>query len=420
MTLWLWAGFIIFVLIALSLDLAVFNRKAHVISTFEALGWTCMWVTLALVFAQVVYYIYEHNVLGMGIGPGGNLSGRHAALQFLTGYIVEESLSLDNMVVIAIIFSYFRVPPMYQHRLLFWGIMGALIMRGMMIAAGTALLLRFDWILYVFGVILLLTALRLLLTREEQIDPERNLLVRLMRKLYPISGGFHGTRFFVRVEGRRTMTLMFVALLVVETSDVMFAVDSIPAVIAVTREPFLVFTSNVFAILGLRSLYFALAGMVRRFRYLKSSLVVLLAFIGVKMLVEHWYQLSTGASLCAIVSILSVGIVASLIYARRHPVASGASGPEFEALSSGLDPMAMAYFAWRQARRVAVLIIGSSVILLGVIMLVTPGPAFVVIPLGLAILGTEFVWARRIIKRLKRQALSVVNAVSGIKTGRED
>ena len=420
MTLWLWVGFIVFVLIALALDLGVFNRKAHVIGAVEALAWTCMWVTLALVFANLVYFMYKHDFLGIASGSGGVVSGRRAALEFLTGYIVEESLSLDNMVVIAIIFSYFGVRPMYQHRVLFWGIVGALIMRGVMIAAGTALLARFEWILYVFGVILLLTALRLLLAGENQIDPQRNLLVRVMRKLYPVSSEFHGTRFFVRVEGRRTMTLMFVALLVVETSDVMFAVDSIPAVIAVTRDPFLVFTSNVFAILGLRSLYFALAGMVRRFRYLKSSLVVLLAFIGVKMLVEHWYKLSTGASLCVIVSILSVGIIASLIHARRNPVAEGSEQPSADAAAAGMDPIALALFAWRQARRIAVLLIGSSVLLLGVVMLVTPGPAMVVIPLGLAILGTEFVWARRIIKRLKKQALSVVNTLSGHKTDRKD
>ncbi len=415
MTIWLWIGFIVFVLIALSLDLGVFNRKAHVISTAEALAWTSMWVTLALAFAPIVYLIYEHKFLGMGSGPMGDLSGRHAALQFLTGYIVEESLSLDNMIVIAIIFAYFGVAPIHQHRVLFWGIVGALVMRGVMIAAGTALLARFDWILYVFGVILLLTAVRLMRAGEAQIDPDRNLLVRLMHRFYPVTREFHGTRFFVRVNGRRSMTLMFVALLVVETSDVMFAVDSIPAVIAVTREPFLIFTSNVFAILGLRSLYFALAGMVRRFRYLKSSLVVLLAFIGVKMLVEHWYKLSTGASLCVIAGILSVGVIASLVHARRHPVASEGSQDIGAAAAMGLDPMALAYFAWRQARRIAVLIIGSSVILVGVVMLVTPGPAFVIIPLGFVILATEFVWARAVLKRLKKEAMSVVNSISGKK-----
>jgi tellurite resistance protein TerC len=420
MTLWLWVGFIAFVLIALALDLGVLNRKAHVIGTIEALAWTCMWVTLALVFANVVYFIYEHDFLGIASGLGGRVSGRRAALEFLTGYIVEESLSLDNMVVIALILSYFSVPAMYQHRVLFWGIIGALAMRGVMIAAGTALLARFEWILYVFGAILLLTALKLLLTGEEQIDPERNLLVRLMRRVYPVSGEFHGTRFFVRVNGRRAMTLVFVALLVVQTSDVMFSVDSIPAVIAIVRDPFLVFTSNVFAVLGLRSLYFAVAGIVSRFRYLKSSLVVLLAFIGVKMLVEHWYKLSTGASLCVIVSILSVGIIASLIHAKRNPVAEGSAQPSADAAAAAMDPVALALFAWRQARRIAVLLIGSSVLLVGVVMLVTPGPGMVVIPLGLAILGTEFVWARRIIKRLKKQALSVVNTLSGHKTDRKD
>ena len=319
MTIWLWIGFVIFVLLALALDLGVLNRKAHVIGTGEALKWTSVWVTAALLFSLFVYWIYQHDILGIAASGAAQLSGRDAALQFLTGYLVEESLSLDNMVVIAIIFAYFGVPAIHQHRVLFWGIIGALVMRGVMIAAGTALLARFEWILYVFGVILLMTAFRLMRAGDEQIDPERNLLVRLTRRLYPVTSEFHGTRFFVNVNGRRSMTLMFVTLLVVESSDVMFAVDSIPAVIAVTREPFLVFTSNVFAILGLRSLYFALAGMVRKFRYLKSSLVFLLGFIGVKMLAEHFYKLSTVASLCCIAAILGVGIVASLSHARRNP-----------------------------------------------------------------------------------------------------
>jgi tellurite resistance protein TerC len=418
MTIWLWIGFIVFVFMALALDLGVLNRKAHVISTGEALGWTCVWVTLALLFSVLIYWLYRHDIFGIASVSGMALSGRDAALQFLTGYVVEESLSLDNMVVIAIIFSYFGVAAIHQHRVLFWGIIGALVMRGVMIAAGTALLARFEWILYVFGVILLLTAVRLMRAGDEEINPENNLLVRLMRKVYPVTGEFHGTRFFVRQDGRRAMTLMFVTLLVVESSDVMFAVDSIPAVIAVTREPFLVFTSNVFAILGLRSLYFALAGMVRKFRYLKTSLVILLGFIGVKMLVEHWWKLSTGASLCCIAFIIGVGVAASIVYARKHPDAE--DGNVGDDALSGMDALAFAQFAWRQARRIAVLVIGSSVVLVGVVMFVTPGPAMVVIPLGLMILATEFVWARRILKRLKKEAMNVVNSVSGKKRSPEE
>lgn len=314
----LYAGFIFFVLLALAIDLGVLNRKEHVIGTREALRWTGLWVSVALAFTAVVYFMYEHHFVGLGTQEALLLTGKQAALQFLTGYVVEESLSLDNMVVIAIIFSYFRVPGQYQHRVLFWGILGALIMRGMMIAAGTALLARFEWILYVFGALLLFTAFRLLVMDEDQIEPEKNFLLRLARKFYPVTTTLHGSRFMVRVDGKRHLTILFLVLLVVESSDVLFAVDSIPAVIAVTRDPFLVFTSNVFAILGLRSLYFALAGMARNFKYLKTSLVVLLAFIGVKMLVEHFYRMGPLMSFVIILAILTTGVMASLVAARRE------------------------------------------------------------------------------------------------------
>jgi tellurite resistance protein TerC len=409
MIVWLYIGFILFVLAALSLDLGVLNRKVHVIKTGEALAWTTLWVTLAMVFAELVYFIYEHDWLGIASASGTMVSGKKAALEFITGYVVEESLSLDNMVVIAIIFSSFRVPSKYQHRVLFWGIVGALVMRGIMIAAGTALLARFEWILYVFGVLLLLTALRLMLTREEKMEPDKNWLVRLARKIYPVASGFHGTKFFIKVDGQRSMTLLFLVLLVVESSDVLFAVDSIPAVIAVTRDPFLVFTSNVFAILGLRSLYFALAGMVHKFKYLKSSLVVLLAFIGVKMLIEHHYPIPVTTSLVVIVGILSFGIVASLIAARRAGTPLRSTGAAEVDAESSLTPD----YVWKQARRLAVLVLGSGVILVGTAMLVLPGPGTLVIAAGLALLGTEFFWARRILQRLKREALAMVNSTGG-------
>jgi len=414
MIVWLYVGFIVFVLVALSLDLGVLNRKIHVIKTGEALAWTALWVTLAMVFAELVYVIYSHDWLGIASAAGVGVTGKKAALEFLTGYIVEESLSLDNMVVIAIIFAYFRVPSMYQHRVLFWGIIGALVMRGAMIAAGTALLARFEWILYVFGVLLLLTALRLLFSREEKMEPDKNWLVWLARKVYPVTNDFHGTRFFVRVNGRRSMTLLFLVLLVVESSDVLFAVDSIPAVIAVTRDPFLVFTSNVFAILGLRSLYFALAGLVQKFKYLKSSLVVLLAFIGIKMLIEHHYPIPTVTSFVIIVGILAVGIITSLVSAWRHGTSLKAVVDEETAThEAGEGLESLAQYAWKQARRMTVLLIGASVIMVGMAMLVLPGPGTVVIPVGLAILATEFLWARKVLKRLKKEAVNVMNTITG-------
>lgn len=317
MTVWLWVGFIVVILALLALDLGVFHRKQHVIGIREALGWSAFWISLALVFNVGVYFMYEHHLLGIGVEIGHYTSGRKAALDFLAGYLIEKSLSLDNIFVIALIFSYFGVPRVYQHRVLFWGVLGALIMRGVMIAAGVALISRFDWIVYVFGALLILTAIKMAVTHADNVHPENNPLVRLARRIYPVSPGFEGQRFFTRIDGRRAITPMFLVLLVIESSDLLFAVDSIPAIFAITYDPFIVFTSNVFAILGLRSLYFALEGMLHRFRYVKASLVVLLAFVGVKMLLSHHYPIPTPISLGAIAAILTVGIGASLLATPR-------------------------------------------------------------------------------------------------------
>jgi tellurite resistance protein TerC len=260
MVIWLWIGFIVFVLVMLALDLGVFNRTAHEIRTREALGWTALCIALALVFNVLVYFMYRYHWLGIGTGEGSRMTGHDAALNFFTGWVVEYSLSLDNIFIIAIIFSYFKVPHKYQHRVLFWGILGALIMRGLMIAAGAALIHRFEWIIYVFGALLIFTAIKMLMTQQDDIEPEKNIFVRCARKLYPVTSDFEGERFFTRIDGMRAVTPLFLVLLVVESTDVLFAVDSIPAIFAITTDPFLVFTSNIFAILGLRSLYFALAG----------------------------------------------------------------------------------------------------------------------------------------------------------------
>lgn len=315
MTIFLWAGFILLVLCLLALDLGVFNRRPHEVGTREALGWTVFWVFLALVFNGFVYYAYAQHWLGLGAESG--LGGRQAAIEYLTGYILEKSLSLDNIFVIALIFSYFQVPAAYQHRVLFWGIIGALVMRGMMIAAGAALIHRFEWMIYVFGVLLLLTALRMLFAKHESVDLDRNFLVRVVRRLCPVSGRYEGPRFFTRIDGRKAMTPLFVALLVVESSDLLFAVDSIPAIFAVTRDPFIVFTSNVFAILGLRALYFALAAVMGRFRFVKQSLVVVLAFVAVKMLLSHHLHIPTPISLAVIAVIVAAGIVTSVTLPQR-------------------------------------------------------------------------------------------------------
>ena len=307
---WLWLGFNAFVLVMLALDLGVFHRKTHVVGFREALCWTAAWVSLALSFNLGVWYF---------AGPG-------KALEFFTGYVIEYSLSADNVFVFALLFGYFGVPAVYQHKVLFWGILGALVMRLSMIALGAALIAKFAWIIYVFGAFLIITGVKMLLMRDAEVHPERNPVVRLFKRLMPVTPDFRGDRFFVRENGVRFATPLFVTLLLVEVTDVIFAVDSIPAIFAVTTDPFIVYTSNVFAIMGLRSLYFALAGMMDKFRYLKTGLGVVLTFVGVKMLLGHTaYKIDTLVSLGVIVLILATSVALSLWRARREvPAAPGA------------------------------------------------------------------------------------------------
>lgn len=311
-TLLVWASFIIFIVFVVALDLGVFHRRAHVISLREALTWTFVWIALALLFNVCIYFLYEFNPAGWDIDTA-QLTGREAALQYLVGYIVEKSLSVDNIFVIAMVFSSLAVPPEQQHRVLFWGIFGAVVLRGIMILIGAALIAKFDWVVYVFGAILLYSAAKMLTLRQDTIKPEEHFVIRLVRRFYPVTSGFRGKDFFVTENGLRMVTPLFLALLLVEASDVTFAVDSIPAIFAVTRDPFIVFTSNIFAILGLRSLFFVLAGMMERFRYLKQSLVFLLAYIGVKMILQHHYPIPNVISLAVIIGILFVGVLASML-----------------------------------------------------------------------------------------------------------
>ena len=314
---WLWFGFILLILILLALDLGVFHRRAHVIKSKEAFLWTAFWIILALAFNGFIYYIYQNHWFDIGKAIGHELSGTQAALKFFTGYLLEKSLSLDNIFVIAMIFTYFRVPPIYQHRVLFWGILGAIVLRGVMIVLGVALIERFSWMIYVFGVFLLFTAVKLLISRHDTIEPGKNPLVKLVQKIFPVSESYQQDHFFTKIKDQRAITPLFLVLLVVESSDVLFAVDSIPAIFAVTTDPFIVFTSNIFAILGLRSLYFALAAIIEKFRYLKMSLVYILAYIGVKMILSHHYTIPTIISLAIIVGILMVGVIASIYAGKR-------------------------------------------------------------------------------------------------------
>jgi tellurite resistance protein TerC len=274
---------------------------------------------VALSFAGLVYGVYEHHWFDWRVSPDAP-SGSRAAIEYLTGYLLEWSLSVDNIFVIAVIFSYMKIPAQYQYRVLYWGIVGAILLRGAMIAAGSALIQAFDWMFYVFGAILLISAARMLKSEDEQFDPSKSVMVRLARRVYPVTDKLDGERFFTTVNGAKAATPLFVTLLLVDFADVMFAVDSIPAIFAVTREPFIVFTSNAFAILGLRSLYFAIAGLMAMFKYIKISLVFILAFVGIKMMLHHHLEIPHVVSLGAIVGFLAVGVLASLWVSRRQPV----------------------------------------------------------------------------------------------------
>jgi len=316
---WHWAGFILCVLFFLAVDLGVLNRGAHVVSFREALRWSIFWCILAMLFAGALV----------------PMRGREESVEFVTGYIIELSLSMDNVFVIALIFTFFRVPAKYQHRVLFWGILGALLMRGVMILAGSALIERFSWTLYFFGAFLLFTGVKMLFTDDEGVEPEKNPVIRLARKCFPVADGDHAEKFVVRINGRTMITTLALVLLMVETTDLIFALDSIPAIFAVTTKPFIVFTSNVFAILGLRSLYFVLAGAIDYFRYLKVGLSVVLIFIGAKMLVaphgdgpHKWFQveISTLVSLLVIGAILATAMLLSILATKRERQAGSKPG----------------------------------------------------------------------------------------------
>ncbi len=300
--LWAWGAFLLFVAAMLALDLGVFHRKSHEVKTKEALGWCAVWFSLAMTFNGIVWW---------WLGP-------QPALEFATGYLVEICLSIDNVFVFIMVFTYFKVPPRHQHRVLFWGILGAAVMRFVFILAGIELLQRFHWLIYVFGVFLVITGIKMALPKKEDIDPEKNIAVRIFRKFFPVTPQYVDGRFFVHQHGRRMATPLFVVLLVIETTDVAFALDSIPAVLAITNDAFIVFTSNIFAILGLRSLYFALSGVMKLFRYIGLGLSVILVFIGVKMLLTSIdVHVPIGWSLGTIAMTLAASVAASLLIKER-------------------------------------------------------------------------------------------------------
>jgi len=309
---WLfWVLFNLFVLALLALDLGVFHRTKHVVGFREAIGWTLVWISLAAGFAVLIYF-FGHTMVGGRPRPNSELS-----LEFIAGYLIEQSLSVDNLFVFLLIFRYFRVPRHFQHDVLFWGILGALIMRAIFIVAGITLLNRFHWFIYIFGAILIYSGINLFRQKDEEINPETNLVLRGFRKLFPVTKDFEDSKFFVRRGLVRYATPLAVVLIVVETTDVLFATDSIPAVLAVTREPFIVYTSNVFAILGLRSLYFALAGMIEVFHFLHYGLSLILIFIGVKMLASGYVQIPIGIALGVVAGVLLISILLSLLFPKR-------------------------------------------------------------------------------------------------------
>jgi tellurite resistance protein TerC len=309
--LFLWVIFNVFVLGILALDLLVLHRKAHAVSLREALAWSCVWVSLALLFALGIYFF----------------RGGEKALEFLTGYVIEWSLSVDNLFVFLVIFSYFAVPSIHQHRVLFWGILGALVLRAIFIATGTALLTNFHWMIYVFGGFLIFTGIKLLFAGDEKIEPEKNPAVRLVRRFMNVTPDYHGQQFFIRTDGKLWATPLLLVLIVVETTDVIFAVDSIPAIFAITLDPFIVYTSNVFAILGLRALFFLLAGVMDMFRYLKVGLSFVLCFVGIKMMIVDFYKIPIGISLGVVAGILGISILAS-IFVRPQRAGVPASGSD--------------------------------------------------------------------------------------------
>ncbi|HUF00493.1 MAG TPA: TerC family protein [Anaerolineales bacterium] len=310
-SIWLWIGFNLFVLALLAVDLGVFHQKAHKVSIKEATIWSIVWISLAMLFNLGVYFFWDNFV------PASDYSNSEAALAFFTGYLLEKSLSVDNIFIFVVIFTFFAVPAIYQHRVLFWGIIGALIMRGTLIVIGSALLKEFHWIIYVFGAFLIFTGIRMAIQRNEEVHPEQNPVVKLLRRVMPVTENYEGEKFFVRRLGKVMATPLFLVLLIVESTDLIFAVDSIPAIFAVTDDPFIVYTSNVFAILGLRSLYFLLAGVVDKFHYLKLGLSAVLVFVGIKMVMTDIYKIPIGLSLGLIASILTVSVVASLWRARH-------------------------------------------------------------------------------------------------------
>jgi len=380
----LWLILFLVLLGLLVLDLGFIHRHVREISLYEALAMSAFWISMGLGFAVFIYFAYDRHWF-----VHSDLSGTQALLQYLTAFSLEKMLSLDNLFVMALIFHRFRIPVAYQHRVLFWGILTAALSRGVFIVSGMYLLNTFDWMNYVFGVLLLFSAFKVLGNKSVESVNSDNLLIKALRKLIPVDTEIEDDRFFRRRPGGFALTPMLLALLTVESADILFAIDSIPAVLAVSHEPIIAYSSNIFAVLGLRALYFVLASALQQFHYLRLGMVLILIFIGIKMLLIDIYPISAMVSLLIISIIMLAGIVASRLDRTRGDIL--ATSP----LAEDLGRLYAVTFAG--LKRIVILLIGASVVVIGIIMIFTPGPAIVVIPAGLAILATEFLWARRLL-----------------------
>lgn len=401
----IWIVVITLIIGLLILDFYSLNIRAREVHVKEALAWTIVWFVLAFCFNVLVYFLYENNWLGWTNLASHSSSGWQAAVQFLTGFIMEKSLSVDNIFVIAMIFSYLKIPVIEQQRLLLWSVLGAIGLRAVMIALGSMFMIHFQWIVYLFGGLLIATAVKMLMIRQDNINIGHNPLMLFAKKFYPIADNSRRGHFFGTMKGARAITPLFLALVLVTSSNLIFAIDSIPAIFAVTQDSFLVFTSNVLAVLGLRALYFTIGGYVDRFRYIKLSLVFILIYLAIKIMLIHHYPISNMISLVIILTVLIVGILASLFLPPMDIRKS--VKPLFN------DMVTLAVISYRQARRIVVLILGTSVLLVGIAMIVLPGPAIVVIPIGLGILAIEFTWAKRWLQKVRQVAEKVNRRIRG-------
>ncbi len=391
MTILIWASFVVVIIALLAIDLGLFHRKPHEILPKEALVLSFFWLATALLFNGLVYLIYEQN--WASVPSSDQISGAKAATLFFTGYIVEKSLSIDNIFVIAMIFSFFNIPLKHQHRLLFWGVFGAIILRAIMIFAGITLIQKFSWLNYVLGTLLIITAIKMLIIRHDNIDPNSTIIIKIVRKFLRESAHSDGAKLLTRIDGEKAITPMGMAFVLIGAFGLLFAVDSVPAVMAITLDPFIIFTTNVFAMLGLRSLYFALAGMMDRFRFIKISLVYVLTFVGVKIMMSNHYLISPMFSLFVILGILSVGVIASITSGKSDTMA----------LKSPIESelARLSNLTLRTIKKIIILVVGSTLLLLGTLMIITPGPGVPIMIVGLLILGTEFVWAKTWLTKVK-------------------